>query len=276
MPAQNDTFTEPWQDKTSYLAGMTYITELRKTEKQERLEQAIEENPILAELVKNPRLLKAAEIVNQHHKPSPCRAELFEELSQVLLVEWLYEGDSLLSVISLEDEQGIWGQVAYHMQTNGKGENLISEPELINIIREYITAHVSKCFKFVKTNEAKAMSRLMIDQLQTGNFVVCPQENNKYSFIHRVFLEYFCACQFVTRFNKRGLEEGITFDELKFEVFAKYWSDESWHGTLSLIVGMLYPSFAEQIIKYLKNLDAGKQEYTKTSLINKCLLEIRN
>jgi len=276
MPDQNDTFTEPWQNRTSYIEEMTYINRVKKAKKQERLEQAIEENPVLAELVKNPRLFKAAEIVNQHHKPSPCQAELFEELSQVLLVEWLYEGDSLLSVIFLEDEQKIWRRVAYYMQTNGKGKNSISESELRDIIREYITTHVGKYFKFVKTNEAKAMSRLMIDQLQTEKFIVCPQENSQYSFIHQSFLDYFCACFFVERFGKRGLEAGMTFDELKTEVFAKYWSDESWHGTLILIIGMLYPSFAEQILQYLNNLDAGKQESTKTSLINKCLLEIRN
>jgi hypothetical protein len=91
--------------------------------------------------------------------------------------------------------------------------------------------------------------------------------------VHRTFLEYFCACEFVERFGKRGLEGGLTLEELKTEVFGKHWQDESWHEVLCLIVGMIDTSFAGEIIEYLITL---KGKLKPLYLAAKCILEVRN
>ena len=61
-------------------------------------------------------------------------------------------------------------------------------------------------------------------------------------------LEYFCAWEFVGRFEK---ERSITLDDLKTEVFGKHCQDESWHEVLRLIAGMLDAKFVGEIIEYL-------------------------
>jgi predicted NACHT family NTPase len=94
--------------------------------------------------------------------------------------------------------------------------------------------------------------------------------------VHRTFLEYFCACEFVERFGKRGLEGGLTIEELKTEVFGKHWQDESWHEVLRLIAGMIDTSFAGEIIDYLMAQDGEAEKFINLFLAAKCLSEVRN
>ena len=94
--------------------------------------------------------------------------------------------------------------------------------------------------------------------------------------MHRTFLEYFCACEFVKRFGKRGLEGGLTIEELKTEVFGKHWQDDSWHEVLRLITGMIDTSFAGQIIDYLMALDGESQKFMNLFLATECFSDVRN
>jgi predicted NACHT family NTPase len=99
---------------------------------------------------------------------------------------------------------------------------------------------------------------------------------DSYAFVHRTFLEYFCAYEFVEQFGKRGLEGGLTLEELKIEVFGKHWQDESWHEVLRLIVGMIDSSFAGQIIDYLMVLDGETGKFINLLLAAECFSEVRN
>jgi predicted NACHT family NTPase len=89
--------------------------------------------------------------------------------------------------------------------------------------------------KSIEVSQARTVARLLIEQLRSRNFILCFLGADSYGFVHRTFLEYFCACEFVERFGKRGLEGGLTLEELKTEVFGKHWQDESWHEVLRLI-----------------------------------------
>jgi len=258
MSDASNVFIKPWQE-------VSYANEAEKQRKQERLKNAIERNSILRELAKNAALLRAAEIVNQHHEPSMYRAELYRELSQTLIGEWVLRLEGLPSTVYLEGRKTILGQVAYHIIYDNKGDS-ISRANLEFYILDYIHN-----YKPSKIKEGQSITGAMIESLVDGDLILCLQGNNHYRFVHRAFLEYFCACEFVKRFNKRGVQAGLTLDELKNEIFGKHWQDESWHEILSLIVEMLHPEFGKQIIHYLKNQEAGEQEATKTSLISKCL-----
>jgi hypothetical protein len=130
--------------------------------------------------------------------------------------------------------------------------------------------------KSIEVSQARTVARLLIEQLRSRNFILCFLGADSYGFVHRTFLEYFCACEFVERFGKRGLEGGLTLEELKTEVFGKHWQDESWHEVLRLIAGMIDTSFAGEIIDYLMALDGEAQKFINLFLAAKCLSEVRN
>ena len=53
-----------------------------------------------------------------------------------------------------------------------------------------------------------------------------------YGFVHRAFLEFFCADYYVQQFEK--LQE-LSIAQLKQQVFAAHWADPSWREVLRLI-----------------------------------------
>ncbi|MEO0688595.1 MAG: HEAT repeat domain-containing protein, partial [Cyanobacteria bacterium J06649_11] len=62
------------------------------------------------------------------------------------------------------------------------------------------------------------------------------------------FLEYFCAAEFVWKFEK---ERKIDIDFLKNELYCKHFQDEAWDEVLRLIAGMIEPRFVREIIEAL-------------------------
>jgi hypothetical protein len=124
----------------------------------------------------------------------------------------------------------------------------------------------------------------MIEQLRTRNFILCFLGADCYAFVHRTFLEYFCAWEFVWQFKET---QTLEIEELKTEVFGKHWQDESWHEVLRLIAGMLNEKFAGEIIDYLIELHEEDEDYldpydiaqislSRFSLAANCLLEVKN
>lgn len=169
--------------------------------------------------------------------------------------------------IDYKDKQAMLRQVAYQMQANEKGlaGNLISADDLERILSNYL--------KTIEVSEARTVARLMINQLRTRNFILCFMGADYYAFVHRTFLEYFCAWEFVWQFEK---ERKFSLDYLKIEVFGKHWQDESWHEVLRLIAGMIEPKFAGEIIDYLIDQNGEKEKFINLFLAAKCLSEVRN
>jgi predicted NACHT family NTPase len=93
------------------------------------------------------------------------------------------------------------------------------------------------------------------------------------AFLHRKFLEYFCAWEFVWQFEKEG---SISIEDLKTEVFGKHWQDETWHEVLRLIVGMIDAKFVGEILDYLMVQDGEEEKFINLFLAAKCLAEVRN
>jgi predicted NACHT family NTPase len=107
-----------------------------------------------------------------------------------------------------------------------------------------------------------------------------------YAFVHRTFLEYFCAWEFVWQFEET---QTLEIEELKTEVFGKHWQDESWHEVLRLIAGMIDAKFVGEIIEYLMAQKINKREFLdevgqrlrdegvlNLLLAANCLAEVRN
>ncbi|MBW4573391.1 MAG: HEAT repeat domain-containing protein [Tolypothrix carrinoi HA7290-LM1] len=251
---------------------LTFNDEADKLRKRERLQRGIEASKSIAELAGNPLLLTMMAILNRNQELPRDRAELYNQASRVLLHQWDVERalieDKRLDpkTIDYKDKQAMLRQVACYMQTSEKGlaGNLISAGDLENILTDSLKDIVS---------QPREVARVMINQLRTRNFMLCFLGADYYAFVHRTFLEYFCAWEFVWQFEKT---RSLTIEELKTEVFGKHWQDETWHEVLQLIVGMIEPKFAGEIIQYLIKLDGEKKKFSILSLAAKCLVEVRN
>ncbi len=178
---------------------------------------------------------------------------------------------SHLKPISLDykDKQAMLRQVAYFMQANTQGlaGNSITAPDLKRLLSEYLAT-----LSTTQDLNPDDIAEVLIHQLRTRNFILCFLGAEYYAFVHRTFLEYFCASEFVWQFEKART---IDIDGLK-QVFGTHWQDESWHEVLRLITGMIDSKFAGEIIEFLIEEEDKSGEYGNLLMTAKCLLEVRN
>ncbi|BDI16772.1 hypothetical protein ANSO36C_25740 [Nostoc cf. commune SO-36] len=275
-----DLDSEQIQDFINRWHELTFTDAVDKVRKRERLKRGIEASKSIAELAGNPLLLTMMAILNRNQELPRDRAELYNQASRVLLHQWDVERalieDKRLDpkTIDYKDKQAMLRQVAYLMQTGDKGlaGNLINENDLVKVLTDYL-----KTIEFDKPREA---AQVMKDQLRTRNFMLCFLGADYYAFVHRTFLEYFCAWEFVWQFKET---QTLTLEELKNEVFGKHWRDESWREVLRLITGMLEPKFAGDIIDDLIEVyDEQINEWCEVEVIDililasECMSDIRN
>ncbi|MEH2193072.1 MAG: HEAT repeat domain-containing protein, partial [Nostoc sp.] len=265
-PAQIQDFIERWHDKT-----FSQAEERDKNIKRERLQRVINESKAIAELAQNPLLLTMMAILNLKRELPRDRSELYKDASEVLLHNW-DEGrnlkpDERLDIIDYKDKQAMLRQVAYQMQTSEKGlaGNIIYADDLEAIFTKYLQS--------IPVGDARDKARRLIKQLRDRNFILCFFGADYYAFMHRTFLEYFCAWEFVWQFEK---ERSITIEFLKTEVFGKHWQDETWHEVLLLIAGMIEPKFVGEILDYLMAQNGEEEKFINLFLAAKCLVEVRN
>lgn len=252
---------------------LTFSDVADKVRKRERLQRGIETSKAITELAGNPLLLTMMAILNRNQELPRDRAELYNQASRVLLHQWDVERalveDKRIDpkTIDYKDKQAMLRQVAYYMQTGDKGlaGNLIKEDDLVKILTDYL--------KTIEVSQAREAARVMINQLRTRNFMLCFLGADYYAFVHRTFLEYFCAWKFVWKFEK---ERSITIDYLKTEVFGKHWQDETWHEVLRLIAGMIDDHFTLEIINYLIDINVEEGTLVNLFLAAYCLVEVRN
>ena len=230
-PEQIEDFLQKWHDLTYNEATESQ----KKQDRQKRITKAIKESQAIQQLAGNPLLLTMMAILNRNQDLPRDRAKLYERSSELLLYQWdverLLENSELKSVdIDYQDKQAMLRDVAYFMQATDKGlsGNIISQKDLEKILIDYL--------KTIDVSPARKVARLMIDQLRTRNFILCDIGSNYYAFVHRTFLEYFCAWSYIWQFKET---QKISIEEIKTEVYGKHWQDESWHEVLRLIAGML-------------------------------------
>ncbi|ARV57893.1 NTPase [Nostocales cyanobacterium HT-58-2] len=264
-PEQIQDFINRWHNET-------FNDEADKVRKRERLQRAIDDSDSIAELAGNPLLLTMMAILNRNQELPRDRAELYNQASRVLLHQWDVERalieDKRLDpkTIDYKDKQAMLRQVAYHMQTSEKSlaGNLISENDLERILTDYL--------KTIEVDKAREVARLMKGQLRTRNFMLCSLGANYYAFVHRTFLEYFCAWEFVWQFKET---QTLTIEELKKDVFGNYWFEPDWHEVLRLIVGMIDTRFAGEIIDYLVEQDGSGDNFMNIYMAIEYLSEVK-
>ena len=268
-PAQIEDFLEKWHDLTYNQATESQ----KKQDRQQRITKAIKDSPAIQQLAGNPLLLTMMAILNRNQDLPRDRAKLYERSSELLLYQWdveakLLEDPELKSVdIDYTDKQAMLRNVAHFMQATDMGlsGNIISQKDLEKVLIKYLNT--------IDVSPARKVARLMIEQLRTRNFILCDIGSNYYAFVHRTFLEYFCAWSYIWKFKET---HHLSIEQIKTDVFGNHWQDESWHEVLRLIAEMLETEFVGEIIEYLMEQDGELANFANLFLAADCLEEVRN
>ncbi|MBF2090248.1 MAG: HEAT repeat domain-containing protein, partial [Synechococcales cyanobacterium K32_A2020_035] len=269
----------------------TYSDAAERERKQRRLERAIDGSKAIFELAGNPLLLTLMAILNRGEELPRDRVRLYEKAAEVLLFQWDFEEKEglvdprlakYLVELDFRDKRAMLQQVAYCMQSSPKGlaGNFVTRQVLEDCLVDYLKNRKDAA-------QAPSIAGLIIEQLRERNFILCALGNDNYAFIHRTFLEYFCATEIVERFGKRGTEGGLTFEQLRDEVFGGHWQDPTWHEVLRLICGEIAPKFAGELIEFLMGLEVDRSKFIEDSYLKKegllnlflaadCLEEVRD
>jgi len=268
-PEQIQDFIHKWHN-------LTFTDRLKKAASLERLDKAIGESRAIQELAENPLLLTMMAILNRNQELPRFRAKLYEEASKVLLHKWDFEVKEELKndkidprSIDEEVKQSICRRIAYKMQSSGKGlaGNIISRDDLRQTIAESLSG--------LRGIEPTDCAKLMVEQLRDRNFILCflgGYNEDYFAFVHRTFLEYFCAWEFVRQFEK---ERKLELDGL-IQIFRENWRDESWHEVLRLMAGMLDAKFTGDILEYLIGKNGEADKFSNLFLAAQCVSEVKN
>ena len=238
-----------------------------------RLQTAIKDSPAIRELAGNPLLLTMMAILNRQRELPRKRADLYEESSKVLLYQWDIEYKKIkltLDDVDLRAKQAMLRRIAYRMQASKGGlkGNMIH--------RDNLEAELAAYLKSREVPNRLKVAGQLIQQLRERDFILCHIGNDYFAFIHRTFLEYFCAAEFAERFRKRGTKGGLTLEHLQTEVFGKHWQDKLWHEVLRLIIGNenIDIEFAIKIIDYLIDLQTEDNSIIPLLLAADCYVEV--
>ena len=180
---------------------VTFDDPAQAAPKRDRLQKAIRESKSIAMLAGNPLLLTMMAILNRNQELPRDRADLYAQASRVLLHQWdteraLVDFPGMSTEIGLREKTDILRRIAAHMQAGPGGlkGNLIDGPTLTGLIEDYLQNELHFA-------QARAAARAVVEQLRQRNFILCFVGADSYAFVHRTFLEYFCAADFVHQFN---------------------------------------------------------------------------
>jgi len=217
--------------------------------RKERINRSLDESDSIMQLAGNPLLLTIMAIINKHQELPRERWRLYDHASSVLIHHWdwerrIKEWNIKIEYVNKDDKEELLRRIAYKMQSAPKGlaGNYIHADTLQAEFETYFRERYQK-----NTADAKLAAQVLIEQLRERNFILCRYGSNLYGFIHRTFLEYFCACAIVRKFEKK---HEIEIEDLK-NIFKEHWGDKTWHEVLRLICGMIDEQFVEILICYL-------------------------
>jgi predicted NACHT family NTPase len=246
-------------------------------QKRDRLLGSIDNSSAFRELAGNPLLLTMMAILNRFEELPRDRATLYERASELLLQRWdgsknLQDRSPLPFLVNkyldYTRKQEMLRLVAHKMQYGAdtlKANLVISKEDLDETLTQYLQDE--------KISDPALIANYLREGLTARSFILCFLGGDSYGFVHRTFLEYFCAWHFVVAFEKK---RNITIEELKQDVFGTRWHNSSWHEVLSLIVGKLDVRFGQEIIEYLLAKDGGSKDFSNLFLAAKCCEDMRN
>ena len=226
---------------------VTFTDPAQAAPKRDRLQRAIRESKSIAMLAGNPLLLTMMAILNRNQELPRDRADLYAQASRVLLHQWdteraLVDFPGMSNEIGLREKTDILRRIAAHMQAaqGGLKGNLIDGETLTGLIETYLQNELHY-------PQARAAARAVVEQLRQRNFILCFVGADSYAFVHRTFLEYFCAADFVHQFN---VAKTLDINGL-IGLFDQHCRDDEWREVLRLICGQIDEAFVGKIVERL-------------------------
>lgn len=176
-----------------------------QTRLQKRIERALGESKAIRELAGNPLLLTMMAILNRNQELPRDRVELYREASRVLLGEWDATRALPVDTFARQEKEALLRALAGDMQQSkgGLAGNLIDRTSLIQGFSSFITG------LGIQDSYQKAL--LLVEQLTKRNFILAFVGADHFSFVHRTFLEYYCAAWFVEQYEKK---QTLTLEQL--------------------------------------------------------------
>jgi HEAT repeat protein len=245
---QVETFVTRWYD----LAMSERPDEAR--ERRERILKSFKDSASIRQLAGNPMLLTIMAIIGKHQELPRERWKLYDHAASVLIQHWdvnkhLKDESIQADFIGEDDKKELLRRLAFHMQggDGGLAGNYIHRDELQAEFESYLKERYNQA-----PDRAKIIAEAMIQQFRERNFILSLYGANLYGFVHRAFLEFFCASAFVWKFEKT---KELTIEQLKTEVYGKHWEDRGWHEVLRLICGMVDEKWVGEIVESLVDVE---------------------
>lgn len=217
----------------------------------ERIRASFQASPSIRQLAGNPMLLTIMAIIGKHQELPRERWKLYDHAATVLVHHWdvsrhLVSPD-LDQTIDEEDKKELLRRLAWTMQRGegGLAGNYIHAHELQSEFESYLKDRYA-----MAPDRAKLTAKAMIAQFRERNFILSFYGANVYGFVHRAFLEFFCASAIVTRFEKT---KELSIEGLKKDVFDAHDWEKEWAEVLRLICGMIGEEFAGELIDHLRS-----------------------
>jgi len=216
----------------------------------ERVLGAVRRSPSVRWLAGNPLLLTIMCLIGREKELPRERARFYEECVDVLVHKWdlnhhLHIGG--LEFLSIDDKKELLRRIAFHMQGSNGGlrGNFIGEGELHTVVEKWFREEHE-----LAKHEAKLAARQMVQGLWERNYLLCPRGPKLYGFLHRTFMEYLTAMEFVRRFQAT---KDFTIEDLN-AVFLQHGNEPEWAEVLRLICGAIGDEWAEGLIRTLFTL----------------------
>ncbi|MCP4542911.1 MAG: NACHT domain-containing protein [Chloroflexi bacterium] len=245
----------------------------------ERVLGSVSQSKPIQLLAGNPMLLTIMALLAREEELPRERAKFYEKAVEVLCHHWDANRNLELSedrYLNADDKKGLLRRLAMRMQAGEGGlkGNVIQEDHLEQEIQAFLMDEQWQ----PNATEARKAARRMIRQLRERNYILCLRGPHIYGFVHRTFLEYLTAAEYVRRFDKQPQQ--MTIGEL-VDLFDMHYLDDDWLEVLQLICGQIDEQFVGQIIAHLaasaeSEREAGRTSLPVLSLAIWCLSEVRN
>ncbi|WP_322768223.1 NACHT domain-containing protein, partial [Frankia sp. Cr1] len=171
--------------------------------RRDRLLGAVAESVSIRELAGNPLLLTILAIIGRRQELPRDRRAVYAHAAKVLVEQWdvnrhLRDASVPADYIDSDDRRELLRRVAARMQSGraGLAGNHISGAELVEEFDSYLRSRYQ-----LEPPVARRAAKAMLAQFRERNFILSRYGADVYGFVHRAFLEYFCADEIVRRFH---------------------------------------------------------------------------
>lgn len=242
---------------------------------QERLQKSLDDSAAVRELAANPLLLTMMAILSRNQDLPRDRGKLYERCAELLLKNWdlekfpelaeRHDTQNVRDKLGPDQKMRILERVAAAMQGERTGleGNLISQENLRQVIeRELSQLEVKQAWKVAED---------LIALLRERNFMLAYVGDNQYAFVHRTFLEYFCARDLKYRLEKTPT---ASIEDVQ-ALFREKWSRDEWQEVLRLLCGLIGAEFAGRCVSELLKQGDKPNGGGAVFLAAECMREIR-